>query len=850
MSLAAGHRLGPYEILALIGAGGMGEVYRARDTRLDRIVAVKVCKENFSERFEREAQAIAALNHPHICHLYDVGPNYLVMEYIEGTALKGPLPLNRALEYAAQICDGLDAAHSKGITHRDLKPANILVTKSAGVKLLDFGLAKQSRDRKGAEKDETLTIALTGEGQIVGTLYYMSPEQVQGKDAGPESDIFSFGLVLYEMLTGKRAFEGKNSASVIAAILERPAPSVANVAPAALDRAMQRCLEKDPEQRWQSARDLRLLLDEIAGDRSLTVAAQKGSRFGLVIAWAVAAVLALGLGLVGYRYATEEAPRMVKMSVLPPEKATSSVRAVSPDGKSIAFRAILDGKDQIWVRDLNTLAARPLPGTEGGLGPFWSPDGRWIGFDADGKIKKTEVAGGPVLTLCDGFSFEGGSWGKDYIIFATARGIMRVSPSGGEPEAVTAAAEGELQAEPWFLPDGRHFLHTATAPDLRQPAIYAGDVESKDAPKNRRRVVVAAISPRYSQGYVLFMRGRTLMAQPFDTGGLETRGDAAPVAEQVDSRGGILGSYGVSQNGVLAYSSGAEGNAQLTWYDPSGKPVGTAGTPGQILSSAVSPDGSTVAFARVDQNGTGDVWLLDLARGSESRFSFGPTFNMYPVWSPDSKTIAFYSRREGTTSIYAKARDGVGQEQALDKTPGIRVPLDWSRDGRYIVELVADPKTKDDIWILPLFGDRRSFVYLNGEFNEGDAKLSPNGQWLAYASDETGRSEVYLQTFPKPGGKIQVSTNGGDLPLWSPDGKELYYIGADRKLMAVEIKTSGSLIQPGTAKALFPVLGAGPGSYFAYDVSKDGRFLIATPVQQSSNVPITVVVNWAAGLKK
>jgi eukaryotic-like serine/threonine-protein kinase len=851
MPLAAGYRLGPYEILALIGAGGMGEVYRARDTRLDRIVAVKVCKEKFSERFEREAQAIAALNHAHICQLYDVGPNYLVMEYIEGSALKGPLPLNRALEYAAQICDGLDAAHSKGITHRDLKPANILVTKSAGVKLLDFGLAKQSRDRKGAEADETLTMALTGEGQIVGTLYYMSPEQLQGQDPGPASDIFSFGLVLYEMLTGKRAFEGKNSASVIAAILERPAPSVANVAPPALDRAMQRCLEKDPEHRWHSAWDLRVTLDDIAGDSSLTVEAQKRSWIGPAVAWAAAALLALGLGIPAYRHATEEAPRMLKMSVLLPEKATPSITdvpAVSPDGKSIAFGASVEGKYQIWVRDLNSLTARPLPGTEAGNLPFWSPDGRWIGFFAGGKIKKMEVAGGPALTVCGTSNFGGGSWGKDYIIFGTASGVMRSSPAGDEPKAVTTGAQGG--AAPWFLPDGRHFLYTVPGTDARQPAIYAADVESKDPTKNRGRVLDGAGPAAYSQGYLLFMRDSTLMAQPFDTASLETRGDAAPVAEQVGSLSSVLGFYGVSQNGVLAYTSGAVGNAQLTWYDHSGKPVGTAGTPGQIPSSAISSDGSTVASDRIDRNGTVDVWLLDLARGSESRFTFGPTFNMYPVWSPDGKNIAFYSVREGTTSIYAKSRDGVGQEQALDKTPGARLPLDWSRDGRYIVELVNDSKTKEDIWVLPLFGDRTSFVYLNSEFNERAAKLSPNGQWLAYVSDETGRNEIYLQPFPKPGEKIPVSTNGGDLPLWSRDGKELYYVGADRKLMAVEIKMSGDSIQAGTAKALFPMPGAGAGIGFAYDVGKDGRFLIPTPVQQSSNVPFTVVVNWAAGLKK
>jgi eukaryotic-like serine/threonine-protein kinase len=683
MPLAAGERLGPYEILALIGAGGMGEVYRARDTRLDRVVAVKVAKEKFSERFEREARAVAALNHPHICQLYDVGPNYLVMEYVEGAALKGPLPLDRALEYAAQICDALDAAHAKGITHRDLKPANILLTKSAGVKLLDFGLAKQSRDRQGAD-EETLTMALTGEGQIVGTLYYMSPEQLQGKDAGPTSDIFSFGLVLYEMLTGKRAFDGKSSASVIAAILERPAPSVASVAPAALDRVLSRCLEKDPERRWQSARDLKAVLEEIGSAPAL--AAGKGRPAApLMVAWAITALLAIGLGLLAYRHATEEAPRMLKVSLLPPTKATwgdpGTRPAVSPDGKSVAFTAETDGKSQVWLRDLDSLAARPLPGTENGSFPFWSPDSRWIAFNDGEKLKKVEVTGGPALDLCDTFGFfSGGSWGKDYIVFGTGTRIMRIPPSGGEPTPVAAIAQGReaLLMNPWFLPDGRHFLYGSLAVNAQPAAVYAGDVESKDPLKNRREVLAGTAGAWYSQGYLLFLRDRTLMAQRFDPGSFETRGDASPVAEQVDSLfGGLLASFGVSQNGVLAYTSGAAGNAQLTWYNRSGKPVGTVGTPGFVLSAAISPDGSTIAFDRIAQNGAqngADVWLLDLARGSESRFTFGPRFNAYPLWSPDGSHIAYYSVREGNGLVYLKARDGTGEERA---THSLDSALPW-----------------------------------------------------------------------------------------------------------------------------------------------------------------------------
>jgi Tol biopolymer transport system component/tRNA A-37 threonylcarbamoyl transferase component Bud32 len=870
MTLIAGDKLGPYEIIELIGKGGMGEVYRARDTRLDRIVAVKVSKEKFSARFEREARAVAALNHPHICTLYDVGPNYLVMEYIEGAPVKGPLPLEQALKYAAQICDALDAAHSKGITHRDLKPGNILVTKSAGVKLLDFGLAKQSRDRKGGEDDETLTMAVTGTGQIVGTLYYMSPEQLQGQEAGPESDIFSFGLVLYEILTGKRAFDGKTTASVIAAIMERPAPSVVDVAPAVLDRALSRCLEKDPQRRWRSAWDLKAELEWIGTDRPVAVAARKGFGVGRMLPWALAVLLALALGFVAYRRTSEEAPRVLKMSVLLPDKALpvgpAVVPAVSPDGKSIAFGATVGGKRQLWVRDLDSLAAHPLAGTEGGgTVYFWSPDSRWIGFANGRQLEKIETSGGRALPICRAESYSKGSWGKDYIVFGTLGGIRRVPVSGGEPTIVVPAREGIEVSSPWFLPDGRHFLYAAFSADSQQTVIYAGDVEAKNPSENGRKVLDGGASVAYSDGYILFVRDGTLMAQRFDTESLQTQGDAAAVPEQVGRRGNA---YSVSQNGILAYSSGGVTTTQLTWYSREGQVVGTVGTPGFGLSAAVSPDGSTVAFDRTGEGVGlgGDVWLLD-PRGSESRFTFGGGQNFYPVWSPEGTRIAYYSRRGATGAVYVKSRNGTATNGADDAQPlhktllGDHFPSDWSRDGQYIVEEVDDPKTHFDIWVAPLAVNQAPFVYLNSEFNESQPKLSPNGQWLAYVSNETLRNEVYLQAFPKPGGKTKVSTKGGDLPLWSRDGKELYYITPDRKLVAVEIKGSGNSIQLGATKVLFPVrmgFAPAPGTLpilnfmrgFAYDVTKDGRFLIPSVVEKSEDAAITVVVNWMAGLKK
>ena len=545
MPLSAGEKLGPYELLAPIGAGGMGEVYKARDTRLDRIVAVKVSKEDFSERFEREARAAAALNHPHICALYDVGPNYLVMEYVEGAPLQGPLPLLQALKYAGEICEALSEAHSKGVTHRDLKPANILVTKSAGIKLLDFGLARV--DSPVRSDDETLTRALTQKGQIVGTLFYMSPEQVQGKETGPASDIFSFGLVLYEMLTGKRAFEGSNAASVIAAILERPAPSVADVAPAALDRVLKRCLEKDPENRWGNARDLGAALECVSAVEP-TIAVQPPPepvkprmRPWLWAVAAVFAVAAMALGLIAFDHKNEEPPRVLRMSILPPERTTlpaNGVPALSPDGRKLAFVANGPGKTSLWVRDLDSLTARELPGTDGASLPFWSPDGRSLGFFAGAKLKRTDATGGSVLTICDAPNGRGGTWNQnDVIVFVPGLlgALFRVSAAGGGTAApLTKLAGGEgAHRYPWFLPDGRHFLYTTYGgfqTGKFTGRIYVGDLESAE----RREIGEALSSVAYTApGYLLFVRETSLLAQPFSLSKLQTTGDPVPVAEHV-----------------------------------------------------------------------------------------------------------------------------------------------------------------------------------------------------------------------------------------------------------------------------------------------------------------------------
>jgi Tol biopolymer transport system component len=519
----------------------------------------------------------------------------------------------------------------------------------------------------------------------------------------------------------------------------------------------------------------------------------------------------------------------------------------------------VDGKYSLWVRDVDSLAARPLPGTEGGIYPLWSPDSRTIAFFADGKLKKVEVAGGPVLTLCDyGAGARGGTWSKnDVIVFGAFRGAFRVPAAGGRPAPATKLEAGEVfHRFPWFLPDGRHFLYTAIHPEPEKTAIYVAALDSQE----RKLIVAAASNAVYTPpGYLLFVRERALLAQPFDAAKLQTTGDAIPIAEQVDSARGTLdqNQFSASQNGVLVYTSGVSGdNVQLTWFDHSGKVAGTLGERAAVNWGAISPDERTVAVYRMDpQSGLFDIWLYDLARGTASRFTFGPGMNECPVWSPDGRHIAFYSTRDGPGHPFQRAVAGTGRDEVLDKPAGdpprvARVD-DWSRDGRFAIEAsVPSPTTKFQVWVVPLFpagGERKPFPYLQSEFNERWARLSPNGQWLAYASDESKRYEIYVQTFPTPGGKWQVSTQGGTRPVWSRDGKELYFIGPDRKLMAVEIK-GGIQFEAAVPKPLFDVRFPGGNSWFA--VSKDGRFLIPVSTEQSASAPMTVVVNWQAGLKK
>ncbi len=891
MALPPGTRLGPYQILDLIGAGGMGEVYRGKDTRLDRDVAIKVlpahlaANAEFRQRLEREARAVAALNHPHICALYDIGSHrpeggsqeagvdFLVLEYLEGATLaarleKGPLPVDQALRCAIQVADALDKAHRKGFTHRDLKPGNIMLTKS-GAKLLDFGLAKAAATAAPAVNLSAMPTEgapLTVAGAILGTIQYMSPEQVEGRDADARSDIFAFGAVLYEMTTGKKAFPGKSHTSVIAAILDADPPPIQTVqpaSPAALERAVRTCLAKDPDQRWQSAHDLMRELEWIAEGDAAAPAHRRVAhpRVAGAVA-AVATLIAMLLAVAYFRRPAMEAP-VLKLSVLPPEKASfGDPVVISPDGRRLVFAAAVEGRSQLWVRSLDSLSPQPLPGTGGGIFPFWSPDSRYLGFFAEGKLRRIEVSGGPPQTLCDAFLGTGGAWNRDgVILFAPNRTgpLMRVSAAGGQAAPFTTLDPSVQETGhrwPLFLPDGKHYLYIGRGPQAEHHAVYAASLDSK----NRKRLLAAESMVAYApphgdrQALLLFVRQGSLMAQPFDAGGLELRGEARPIAERV-APGLQFGfhAFSVSDNGVLAYRTGSSAAVQPTWFDRSGKLLGPVGQPGLVLNVSLSPDGKRIAETRGDPGGGLDIWLRDVARGAASRFTFEPTQERFPVWSPDGSRIAYASDREGVTNLYQKSSSGAGTEELLLKTPEQKYPSDWSADGRFLLFDTVGTKTARDLWLLPLTGDRAQRAppvpFLQTPFSELQGQFSPGPEgaprWIAYTSNETLREEVFVQTFPASGAKWMVSTNGGREPRWRRDGKELFYLAPDRKLMSVDVKL-GATFEAGVPRALFEIRPPSVSlSSNYYAVTADGqRFLVAQLAEESAGAPITVVMNW------
>ena len=880
MALAVGDKLGPYEILAPIGAGGMGEVYRARDTRLGRDVAIKVLpehiakREDLRQRFEREARSVASLNHPHICVLHDIGNQdgmgYMVMEFMEGETLaarleKGALPLEQALKYGRQIADALDRAHRAGVTHRDVKPPNIMLTRD-GVKVLDFGLAKSGS--KPGPTDETLTKVLTMEGTIMGTPQYMAPEQFEGREADARADIWAFGAVLYEMVTGRKAFEGKSYSSLVGAILSADPPpmTVKPFTPAWLERLVRRCLAKEPDRRYQSMRDIVLDLETPPAE---TVAA-KASRWP----WAVAvATLVLGALIGGWAMSrARQAPtpdQAYRNQLLPPEGGhfdLNSGFALSPDGRTLAFLATAPGKSGLWVRPMDGTAAQLLPGTQGAFYPLWSPDGRTLAYGASGKLWRVDAAGGSPIAICDATIYTGGDWSPDgTIVFGTGQsGLRRVPASGGTPEPLTTpdAGRGETSHRwPQVLPDGRILFQVVGKPE--QAGIYAMSLAN---PRERVRLVATSGQGLYAAGHLLWLRGSTLVAQRFDPERLTLSGEPRPVADPVGTSvfGGMT--VAASSSGLLVH--GRAGGRQLSWVDREGKATGSAintlrstmGEPGDYFTFRVSPDGRRVAGSRASGSGR-DLWMADVERDAWSRFTFLPGFAMYPVWSPDGRQVMF--RAGSPLNLYRKEASGAGTEQRVTESGNPQWPTDWSRDGRLVLYYEIAPDTQRDLWVLPVTPEGKPEAgasaragarpYLRTRFNEYQGRFSPElrpelgPRWVAYASDESGRNEVYVQAFPEPRGKFQISTGGGTYPEWSPDGRELYYVSADNKLMAAALKLGADSVTPSTPRELFAVAGA--GGFQPYAVAPDGkRFLVLSPAGGSQ--PLEVVVNWPALLGK
>jgi Tol biopolymer transport system component len=886
MALSSGTMLGPYEIQSPLGAGGMGEVYRARDTRLDRTVAVKILPSHLSanpearQRFDREARAISSLSHPNVCHLYDVGihdgTSYLVMEYLEGETLadrlsKGPLPLDQLLTYGIEICEGLETAHKTGVVHRDLKPGNIMLTKS-GAKLMDFGLAKPTLAASPPSSGLTQTLAspqspLTMEGMVVGTFQYMSPEQVEGKEADTRSDVFSLGAVLYEMATGKCAFEGKTAASTIAAVLAADPPPISSVkplSPMALESTVKSCLAKDPDERVQSVHDVKLQLQwvkEHASTSSGVTALAPAPRTAFSLAgWVVAGLLLLtiaGLAFWWPRNRQTAAAMYFNSSVPFPAQYV----ALSPDGQTLAFVAYSNqaNKNVIYIQQIGGRNATVLLGTEGATYPFWSPDGRSLGFFAQGKLKRIDVSSGRSAQIVADAPFgRGGAWSRDGVILFTPdawSGLHRVPSSGGTPVPVTKPDRSQYQVShrwPIFLPDGRHFLYLACnfSGRLDHNMILLGSLDSDET----RVILNASTNAAYADpGYLIYWRDNALVAQRFDLRSYSLAGDPRSISEDVQyfpqtnfAIFAVAGPTLVAQTSV----GGAANKSQLLWFDRHGKQVGSVGSPDQVSNPMLSPDGRRVAVDQTDTDGRHvNIWIHELTSTAATRLGFGPWLEQITIWSPDGKQVIYTSNEKLYFSLYQKNSDGSGSaENFFNFDSPQQGPWDWSRDGKYLLV-----RKERELWYLTL-SDRQPHPLLQSQWLIRNAQFSPDGKFVAYTSSETGRWEVYVSPFPNFSSRWQVSRgDGGEEPRWRRDGKELFYLAPDGRLMAADVKT-GLGFEAGLPVALFQTHPRQPLSamdFFTYDVTADGqKFLVNSKVDISNTAPLSVVLNWASETEK
>jgi len=895
LALTPGTRLGVYEVTAQIGEGGMGQVYRARDTKLNRDVALKILPDAFASdpdrlaRFTREAQTLASLNHPNIAHIHGLeesgGVRALVMELVEGEDLsqriaRGAIPLDEALPIAKQVAEALEAAHEQGIIHRDLKPANIKVRPDGTVKVLDFGLAKAMEPAGVASpsvsQSPTITTpAMTQAGLILGTAAYMAPEQARGKTVDKRADIWAFGGVLFEMLTGKRAFPGEDVTDTIVSVLSKEPewPSLPSPTSVSVRSLMRRCLDKDPKQRLRDIGEARLALDgafETSAPQTAAATSSPSGRLAWMAALAVAVVVIVAMAVPTVRHFRETPPAQLsgRFNLSLPEKSSLQFLMLSPDGRTLAFVSDEGGPNRLWVRPLDSLDARPIPGTDGATFPFWSPDGRNLGFFAQSKLKKIAVAGGPAQTLCDAPTPRGGTWNRDgVIVFAPniTGALFRVPEDGGVPAPVTRpAASGRSHRYPEFIAGGNRFLFLDDGAQPEITGIYTASLDGAAPVRllpDQSHAMYVPPTAGARTGSVLFLRETTAMALPFDAGTLRAAGAAVPVAQDV-GRAGTAGfaAFSASENGVLLYRSGDfRLKGTLVWLDRSGMQIESKSEAQQFESLALSPDGKQAAVSIRTSPETVDVWLQDLERGVPTKFTFGPETREGGVWSPDGSYLVFGSG-QFKQSFFRKPANGAAAEEFLLQVGGNATPLDISPDGKLLVYSDTGGNTKDDLWLLPLQGEHKPVKYLDTPFEERQAQFSPDGKWMAYSSDESGQVQVYVQPVPATGAKRQISTQGGSGPRWRRDGKELYYLSADGKLTAVPVKFGAGTFDVGAPLRLFErslfIARTSTADFdrrILYQPSADGqKFLALVPAEGAAGAPppVTIWMNWMAGLTK